>query len=351
MIQAFQGIGGGGMSTVVSIMMSDIVPLKERGMWQGIINIVFASGAAFGAPLGGAFADYLDWRWAFLFQVPLCFVAFIIVATCLNLPRKDATNWRTNLRRIDFLGALFLVLAVFSLLLGLDRGSNLAWSLPVSYGPLIGSIVLFAIFIFVEMNFAAEPFAPGHIIFNRNLFASYACNFFSFAAAMAALYYLPLFFQAVDGLSATQSGFRLLPATFSGVCGSLSAGLYMKKFGKYYWITAMFYWFMSFGLFLVILFTGVVAVSYPALIVAMAFTFFGNGVGVTTTLIALSRFRFLHSTLSADFHSSQRSSRRSSNRNGVLIFVSLTRVSGWSCSQRYYSPTIIAGASKGSSQP
>lgn len=277
------------MTTVVSIMMSDIVPLKERGVWQGIINIVFASGAACGAPLGGAFADYLSWRWAFLFQVPLCLLAFAVVVPYLNLPRKEPADWRTNLRRIDFLGALFLVFAIFSLLLGLDRGSNVAWSLPISYGPLVGSIVLFAVFLVIETKFATEPFAPGHIIFNRNLFASYACNFFSFAGAMAAIYYLPLFFQAVDGSSATASGFRLLPATFSGVCGSLFGGWYMKKTGKYYWITAIFYWFMSFGLFLVILFTGVITTSYPALVVAMVFTFFGNGVGVTTTLIALSK--------------------------------------------------------------
>lgn len=288
-IQAVQGIGGGGMTTVVSIMLSDIVPLKERGLWQGILNIVFASGAACGAPLGGAFADSLSWRWAFFFQVPLCLIAFVVVILYLNLPRKDKSDWRTNLKRIDFLGAFFLVAAVFSLLLGLDRGSNEAWSLPISYGPLIGSIILSAIFILIETRYAAEPFAPGHIIFNRSLFASYACNFFSFAAAMSALYYIPLFFQAVNGSNATGAGLRLLPATFSGVFGSLFGGWYMKKTGRYYWITVIFYWGMAFGLFLVILFTGVVTVSYLGLVVAMICTFFSNGVGVTTTLIALRR--------------------------------------------------------------
>jgi MFS family permease len=61
--QVFQGIGGGGMTTVVSILMSDIVPLRDRGLWQGIINIIYATGAGTGAPLGGILADYIGWRW------------------------------------------------------------------------------------------------------------------------------------------------------------------------------------------------------------------------------------------------------------------------------------------------
>lgn len=61
--RAFAGIGGGGMTTVVSIMMSDIVPLRERGTWQGLINIIYSLGAGCGAPLGGLLADRISWRW------------------------------------------------------------------------------------------------------------------------------------------------------------------------------------------------------------------------------------------------------------------------------------------------
>jgi MFS family permease len=61
--RAFAGIGGGGMTTVVTILMSDIVPLRKRGTWQGYINIIYATGASMGAPLGGLFADNIGWRW------------------------------------------------------------------------------------------------------------------------------------------------------------------------------------------------------------------------------------------------------------------------------------------------
>lgn len=61
--RAVAGIGGGGMSSVVSILLSDIVPLQERGVWQGYINVVYAAGTSTGGPLGGLFADSLGWRW------------------------------------------------------------------------------------------------------------------------------------------------------------------------------------------------------------------------------------------------------------------------------------------------
>ncbi len=132
------------MTTVVSILMSDIVPLKDRGLWQGYINIIYAMGAGCGAPLGGLLADSIGWRWSFIGQAPLCLLAFISVFFVLKLPQKEEKDWKTNLGRIDFLGALVLVFAVFGMLLGFDRGSNVSWSIPLSYGPLVASVLLFA---------------------------------------------------------------------------------------------------------------------------------------------------------------------------------------------------------------
>lgn len=61
--RAFAGIGGGAMTTVVSILLSDVCTLRERGQWQGYVNIVFAAGASAGAPLGGFASDSIGWRW------------------------------------------------------------------------------------------------------------------------------------------------------------------------------------------------------------------------------------------------------------------------------------------------
>ncbi|PYI28655.1 MFS general substrate transporter [Aspergillus indologenus CBS 114.80] len=285
--RVFQGVGGGGMTTVVSILMSDIVPLRERGVWQGIINMIYATGAGVGAPLGGILADYIGWRWAFIAQAPLCALAFVAVTLMLHLPAVEDSHWRTKLGRIDFPGAIVLVGAVFGFLLGLDRGSNVSWTIPITVISLSVSVALFVLFVVVECFYAAEPFAPGHIIFNKTFFAAYGCNFFSFGGWLAALFYIPLYFQAVDGVSATIAGLRLLPSILAGVSGSLFAGFVMKWTGKFYWLTVFAYALLTLGLTIITLASGGAFANTTVMVLGTVFCAFGNGTGVTSTLISL----------------------------------------------------------------
>lgn len=283
----WQGIGGGGMTTVVSIMMSDIVPLKDRGLWQGIINIIYAAGAGSGAPLGGFLADTIGWRWSFLAQAPLCLIALVAVSVVLRLPAADEQDWRKNLRRIDFFGAVVLVVAVATLIFGMDRGSNVSWKIPLSYIPLVVSAVSFTAFIFVEVKIAKEPFAPGHIIFKPTMSACYACNFFAFSAWISMLFYAPLFYQAARGETATGAAVRILPAVIASVSGSLFAGYMMKRTGKFYWLTVIAYSLIPVGVLAVLVFSGFVVFSTTGISIGLAIGGFGSGIGVTSSLIAL----------------------------------------------------------------
>ncbi|KAF7197016.1 Vacuolar membrane amino acid uptake transporter fnx2 [Pseudocercospora fuligena] len=288
--RAFAGIGGGAMTTVVSIVMSDICTLRERGQWQGYINIIYAAGAGAGAPLGGVAADYIGWRWAFLAQVPMCAMAFIAVACALNLPQREASQsieWRKKLRRIDFFGAATIIAAVFTLLLGFDAGSNDSWTSPIAIGSLVGSLSLWILFLVVEKKVAIEPIAPGRIIFNRTMVACYACNFFSQAGWLSTLFYVPLYFQAIDHITATGAGIRLLPSVLFSVSGSLFAGYYMRRTGKFYWLTVIAYAGLVLGLIGIFLSSSAVINSSVGIIVGMCIGGFGNGNGITTTLIGL----------------------------------------------------------------
>lgn len=215
-------------------------------------------------------------------------MAFISVSLVLKLPAQDSSHWKTKLRRIDFLGAVVLVGAVLGVILGLDRGSNVSWTMPLTIISLSASAVLFVVFVFVEKYIALEPFAPGHIIFDRTFFSLYCCNFFSFGGWLAALFYIPLYFQAVDGVSATVAGLRLLPCILAGVTGSLLAGLTMRWTGKYYWLTAAGYTSLTTGCLLVFIFSGGIVPNTIFMVLGTVFAAFGNGIGVTTTLIGLS---------------------------------------------------------------
>lgn len=222
----------------------------------------------------------------------MCILAFVAVSLMLKLPARENSHWKDKLRRIDFLGAVVLVGAVLGFLLGLDRGSNVSWKMPLTIASLSISMVLFIVFVLVEVYLAAEPFAPGHIIFNRTFFALYCCNLFSFGGWIAALFYIPLYFQAVDGVSASVAGLRLLPSILAGVTGSLFAGIVMKRTGKYYWLTIAAYAALTLGCSAIFLFSGGAATGLIPMILGMVVAAFGNGIGVTTTLIGLSKLFF-----------------------------------------------------------
>lgn len=157
------------------------------------------------------------------------------------MPRPSHSRWLDKVRKIDFLGAFVLVLAVVALLVGLDSGSNLGWSHLVTVVSLALAPALFALFVLVEVKVATHPFAPGHIIFDRGLFPCYLANFFGVAGQFGLLFYLPLYFQAVEAHSATVSGALLVPGMVAGVMASIGGGWVIKRTGRFYAITVAAY--------------------------------------------------------------------------------------------------------------
>lgn len=219
--------------------------------------------------------------------MPLCGLAIATVGIVLRLPAKDKVSWRKGFRRLDFPGAFTLILAVFTLLFGLDRGSNVAWSDKATVSFLSVTLPLFVLFILVELRLAAEPFAPGRIIFDRSLFACYLCNFFGSGSWFSVNFYLPLFFQAVDRFTATQAGVRLLPGILAGVLGSLVGGIVMQRTGRYYWLTVASYSGLVMGMIAIILSAGLLMNSTYGIAGGLFIGGFGQGAGQTTTLTGM----------------------------------------------------------------
>ncbi|KAL0563937.1 hypothetical protein V5O48_018118 [Marasmius crinis-equi] len=284
--RALSGIGGGGMPTfvpsqsyirVVSIIMSDVVPLRSRGTWQGVLNIFFSTGSMVGAPLGGILADTVGWRWAFLMQCPAILLAILSVSLALKLPAHETSALKAKIKRIDFSGALSLILFIFFLLYSLERGGNVSWSDLYTITALALSSVSFILFAATEMFWAKEPFAPKRIIVNPSLIASYLVNLFGVASQMAMIFHVSLYLQAVQGFSAAQVGFVLVPGIIGGVTGSISGGLIIQATGKYYLVTVAGYVLQVIGTLTIALSSGVVGASVLGISIGLITAGLGNG--------------------------------------------------------------------------
>lgn len=163
------------------------------------------------------------------------------------------------------------------------------------------------------MKLASEPFAPSHVLFDRTMLACSLCNFFAFAAWQGLTYYLPLYWQAAEDLSAMQAALRLLPGIVANVLGSLFAGLVrtkryiimiiadqatqvIQRTGKYYRLTVACFIVYIVAVIPIILFTGWLSTSLWGIWLGTAVSGFCNGIGGTTTLVGLSKYFFRRCT-------------------------------------------------------
>lgn len=204
----------------------------------------------------------LHYSRAFLLQVPVTIAAILSVSLALHLPKTETSDFMANFKRVDWAGAISLILTVFFLLFALDRGGNISWSDHLTIFSLAAFSICFISFALIEMKFASEPFAPKRIIVNRTLIASYLVNFFGMASGFISLFYLPLYLQAVLGKTASQAGLWLLIGVFSSLLGSLCSGLIMQATGKYYRLTVISYIALFLGIIIVNLSTGIIASSF-----------------------------------------------------------------------------------------
>ena len=240
--------------------------------------------------------DVLAWRLcphtdgrAFLIQVFLCLIAIVTVGFLLHLPKRQSeAPWRKQLPRIDVLGALLLISTIFGLLFGLEQGSNVSWRSPLTIGSLCATVPLSIAFLAVETRFAVEPFTPGHVIFNKALFACYTSNFFLYASFTSLIFYLPLFFQVILKMTPSSAGAGLIPAAVSAVLGTLLGGVIIKRTGKFYWLAALASIASTLGAIPIAVAPSLQSGSLAIIYVASVLSFLPQGVTVTSSLIAIS---------------------------------------------------------------
>lgn len=219
------GIGAGGVSALGSIIVSDLVPIENRGTYQSYINANFGVGAALGAATGGAMADYLGWRWEFGIQVPVLLLTIVISSVAipdhLGVEGERKTVWQA-LKEFDAKGSLLLTTSITALILGLNFGGNIVpWSHPFVVASLATFAVVFPLFIWVE-SFVNKPIMPLHLLRHSPRANLIFSNFIASFLANSIIFNIPLFFQAVLLTSATSSGLRLvIPTIASSFTGTM----------------------------------------------------------------------------------------------------------------------------------
>jgi len=192
LMRALTGFGGGGLITMATVINSDMIPFKKRGMYQAMQNILFGFGAVLGASMGGAIVDSIGWRWCFLLQVPISALALVVGYRVLENPEHTVaklhpTNrFRSAMKHLDLSGASLLVIGLVVQLLGLSFGGNeYSWDSATVVTLLVGSTLLLVGFILVEAWTTAIPMIPLRMLKGWQPTAIQLTNVFSGMASYA----------------------------------------------------------------------------------------------------------------------------------------------------------------------
>lgn len=226
--RGFQGLGGGGLISLAQTVVADVSAPRERGRYQAYFATVFASASIAGPVLGGLFAEHLHWSMIFWINLPLGLVAFWMSNAALRrLPRHERPH------RLDILGACLLVIATVTLMLALSWGGmQLGWGSPEVLG-LLGASFLFWVLFAVRLLKAPEPLIPLSVLGNPIVRAATLSACFGMGTLIGLTVYIPIYFEAVVGLSASESGLSLIPLTAGTVTGATLAGRVMGRIRHY----------------------------------------------------------------------------------------------------------------------
>nr|WP_274607316.1 MFS transporter [Paracraurococcus ruber] len=227
-MRVVQGLGGGGLRAISLAVVGDILPPRERGKVQGYLSATFATANISGPVLGGLFVEYLSWPWIFWINLPLGAAAF--AATYFQLRRLPRPGRRP---RIDWLGALLIVLSCTPVLVGITLVQRAGhWTAPEAWGCfLLGAVFLVALV--AQERSVPQPMLPLHLFRNGVFRTAIIVTGLASMVMMALTVLVPLHYQMVGGLSAKEAGLRMIAMTLGSVSGSFLAGQAVTATGRY----------------------------------------------------------------------------------------------------------------------
>ncbi|USB33131.1 MDR family MFS transporter [Paenibacillus sp. YPG26] len=275
--RAVQGVGAGAMVSIAFTILFDVVPSKDRGKMMGAFGAVFGLSSVIGPLLGGYITDHLNWSWIFYINLPLGFIALLMIALFYKESAAHAQQ------KIDWAGAVLLVGAVVCFIFGLELGGKTyAWDSPQIIGLFAGFVVLAALLVVVEKK-AAEPIISFSLFRSQLYTTSNLVAMLSGAAYMTAAIFIPIYVQGVLGGSASNSGLTLLPMMMGSVVTATLGGFLMTKL-QYRTIMVGTLTMLLIGLFLL----SQITVESSKLAITGIMILIGLGIGASFSVLSTS---------------------------------------------------------------
>ncbi|KAJ7806153.1 major facilitator superfamily domain-containing protein [Mycena olivaceomarginata] len=235
-----QGIGGAGILSVSTIIISDVVPLSDRGVFNGLLQLTWCLASGLGPVVGGTLAQNGKWRWIFYLNLPIAPIPSILVATCLNL-KVPRWTWSESWQHFDALGNLLVISGSSLFAIGLTWGGSakFPWDSASVIAPLcIGGVILLA-FMLYEYRWSPSPMVPVKLMLNRTTLSGYLQVMIFPIPFLALVYYLPIYLQACKGLSPARSGVILFGLAFSTPPIAIISGIIItitKRYRAQLWL-------------------------------------------------------------------------------------------------------------------
>jgi EmrB/QacA subfamily drug resistance transporter len=227
LFRGIQGLGAGAIFPIALAVIGDLFTPQERGRYQGLFGAVFGLSALIGPALGGLLTDTIGWHWVFFVNLPIGAVAMAIIWRLLPGGHQAGVT-----RRVDYLGVFLFSAALIPILVGLTNKQTLDWVDPWVGGLILGGLAIGLVFLWAESR-AAEPIVPLELFRDRTYAGSMAAVFLASFGFFAAIIFLPRWFQVVNGSSATESGYQVLPLLGGLIASSIVSGILVSRTGRY----------------------------------------------------------------------------------------------------------------------
>ncbi|KAE8381181.1 major facilitator superfamily domain-containing protein [Aspergillus bertholletiae] len=234
--RAIAGLGGGGILSGVIVIIVYAIPLHKRPKYQGIFGAVFAISSVTGPLVGGAFTTNVTWRWCFYINLPLGGVVMVLVFILVQVPDRSDIKIpvKDKLRQLNILGLFALLPGVICLCLALQwGGTTYAWSEGRVIALLVLAFVFLIAFVLIQIWKPEKAVLPPHILLQRSIISGFWVSSCLGAHMNIFVYYLPIWFQVIKGISAVDSGIHLLPMLIPVVVASIITGQLVSRIGYY----------------------------------------------------------------------------------------------------------------------